>query len=73
MDRMLAVVFDTEAKAFEGKKTLLQLENEGSIVVYAHAVVAKNADGSVTVRRTDDPGALGMLLGTSIGTLIGFL
>jgi uncharacterized membrane protein len=73
MDRMLAVVFDTEAKAFEGKKALLELENEGSIVVYAHAVVAKNADGSVTVRRTDDPGPLGMLLGSSIGTLVGFL
>jgi len=73
MDRMLVVVFDKEAKAFEGKKALLQLEYEGSIVVYAHAVVAKNADGTVTVRRTDDPGPLGMLLGTSIGTLIGFL
>ena len=43
MDRMLVVVFDTEKKAYEGKKALLQLEDEGSIVVYAYAVVAKNA------------------------------
>jgi hypothetical protein len=42
MDRMLVVVFDTETKAYEGKKTLLQLENEGSIVVYAYAVIAKD-------------------------------
>jgi uncharacterized membrane protein len=73
MDRMLVVVFNTEAKALEGKKALLQLENEGSIVVYAHAAVAKNGDGTVTVRQSDDPGPLGMVLGTSVGTLIGLL
>jgi uncharacterized membrane protein len=73
MDRMLVVVFNTEAKACEGKKALLQLESEGSIVVYAHAVVAKNADGTATVRQTDDPGPLGMLLGTSLGSVIGLL
>ena len=32
MDRMLVVVFDAapEGKAYEGKKTLLQLDGEGS-------------------------------------------
>lgn len=34
MDRMLVVVFDNETKAYEGKKALLQLDNEGSISVY---------------------------------------
>ena len=73
IDRMLVVVFDTESKAYEGKKALLQLENEGSIGVYAYAVVAKNADGTATVRQGDDPGPLGTLLGTSLGSLIGLL
>jgi uncharacterized membrane protein len=73
MDRMLVVVFDNETKAYEGKKALLRLENEGSIVVYAHAVIAKNADGTATVRQSDDPGPLGTLLGTSLGSLIGLL
>jgi uncharacterized membrane protein len=73
MDRMLVVVFDSESKAYEGKKALLRLENEGSIVVYAHAVIAKNADGTATVRQSDDPGPLGTLLGTSLGSLIGLL
>ena len=41
MDRMLLVVFDNENKAYEGKKALLQLDCEGSIGVYAYAVVAK--------------------------------
>jgi uncharacterized membrane protein len=73
MDRMLVVVFDTETKAYEGKKALHQLENEGSIVVYAYAVVAKNADGTATVRQSDDPGPFGTLVGTSLGSLIGLL
>jgi uncharacterized membrane protein len=73
MDRMLVVVFNTEKKAYEGKNALLQLDGEGSIVVYAYAVVAKDADGTATVRQSDDPGSLGSLVGTSLGSLIGIL
>lgn len=73
VDRMLVVVFDTEPKAYEGKKTLLELENEGSIVVFAHAVIGKNAAGNVTVKQSDEPGPLGTLVGTSLGSLIGLL
>jgi uncharacterized membrane protein len=73
MDRMLVVVFNTENKAYEGKKALHQLEDEGSIVVYAYAIVAKNADGTTTVKQSDDPGPLGTLVGTSLGSLIGLL
>jgi len=73
MDRMLVVVFDTESKASEGRKALLQLEDEGNIVVYAHAVVAKNADGTITVKQGNQPGPLGFLVGTTLGSLIGLL
>ena len=73
MDRMLVVVFDNETKAYEGKKALLQLDNEGSIGVYAYAVVAKNADGTATIKQGDDSGPLGSLVGTSLGSLIGVL
>ncbi len=73
MDRMLVVVFDTETKAYEGQKALLELESDGSIVVYAYAVIAKNAEGNVTVRQSDDPGPLGTLVGTSLGSVIGLL
>jgi DNA-binding NtrC family response regulator/uncharacterized membrane protein len=72
-DRMLVVVFDTETKANEGKEALHQLENEGSIALYAYAVVAKNADGTATVKQSDDPGPLGTLVGTSLGSFIGIL
>jgi len=73
MDRMLVVVFDSESKAYEGKEALLQLDREGSISVYAYAVVAKNADGTATVKQGDDSGPLGTLAGTSLGSLIGLL
>jgi len=73
MDRMVVAIFDTEAKAYEGKKALHQLESEGSIVVYAYAVIAKNADGTTTIRQSDDPGPFGTLVGTSLGSLIGLL
>ena len=73
MDRMLVVVFDNEAKAYAGREALLQLDDEGSITVYAYAVVAKQADGTATIKQGDDSGPIGTLLGTSLGTLIGVL
>jgi uncharacterized membrane protein len=73
MDRMLVVVFDNENKAYEGKKALQELDGEGSISVYGYAVLAKNADGTATVKQGDDVGPIGTLLGTSIGSLIGVL
>jgi uncharacterized membrane protein len=73
MDRMLVTVFDNESKAYEGQKALMELDREGSINVYAYAVLARNADGTTTVKQGDDPGPLGTLFGTSFGSLIGLL
>jgi len=73
MDRMLVVVFDNETKAYEGRKAVLQLDGEGSITVYAYAVLAKHADGTATVKQEDDSGPIGSLVGTSFGSLIGLL
>jgi len=67
------VVFDSESKAYEGKRALQQLDGEGSISVYAYAVLAKHADGTTSLKQGDDLGPLGTLLGTSFGSLIGLL
>ena len=72
MERMLVVVFDNEKKAFEGRSALRQLEVEGSISIYAGAVVVKNADGTVGVKQLDDE-PTGALTGTAVGSLIGLL
>jgi uncharacterized membrane protein len=73
MDRMLVVVFDNENKAYEGKRALLQLDDEGSISLYAYAVLAKHADGTASVKQGDDSGPIGSMVGTSLGSLIGLL
>src|SRR5262249_22763483 len=65
--------FDTEAKANEASAALLQLDGAGTIDVYAHAVIAKNADGTVTVTKHDDTGPFGALLGVELGSLISLL
>ena len=73
MDRMLVVVFDKENSAYEGKRALQELKNEGSIGVYAYAVLSKNADGTATIKQGDDSGPIGTLVGTAFGSLIGIL
>src|SRR6516165_9249988 len=73
MDRMLVVVFDNETKAYQGKKALQELANEGSVGVYAYAVLAKKADGTATIKQGDDSGPIGTLVGTAFGSLIGIL
>jgi len=73
MDRMIVVVFDSENKAYEGKKALKQLADEGSIGLYAYAVLNKNPDGTASIKQGDTAGPLGTLLGTSFGSLIGLL
>lgn len=73
MDRMLVVVFNDDGKAYEAKKALLQLDHEGSISIYAYAVMAKKPDGTVKVEQGDDSGPIGSLIGTSVGSLIGLL
>ncbi|HVP58949.1 MAG TPA: DUF1269 domain-containing protein [Myxococcaceae bacterium] len=72
MNRMLVVVFDDEKRAYEGKNALRELDAEGSVFVYASAVVTKGADGTVAVKQ-EEPGPVGSLLGTGLGALIGLL
>ncbi|HXJ95934.1 MAG TPA: DUF1269 domain-containing protein [Terriglobia bacterium] len=73
MDRMLVVVFDNQWKAYEGKKALRQLADDGIISVYGDALVTKNPDGRVTVVEGDDQLLYGTVAGTVLGSLVGFL
>jgi uncharacterized membrane protein len=73
MERIIAVVFDNEKKAYEGTTALRQVEQNGEIVIYGGAVVTKHADGTATVKEFDEVGGIGGLAGTALGGLIGLL
>lgn len=73
MHRVLVVVFDDETKAHEGENVLLRLDQEGSIIVYGHAVLAKNSDGAVKLMQKQDLGLFDTLLSTPLGSLIALL
>lgn len=73
MERMLVVIFDSEAKAYEGTRALIELDREGSISVHSGSVIQKHADGAVTVKRTEDEFPIRALAGTAIGALFGLL
>jgi len=72
-DKMIVAIFDNEKKAYEGSKALKDLDAEGSITLYASAVIAKDAGGKVTVKQEADQGPLGTGVGLIAGSLIGLL
>ena len=73
MDKMLVVVFDSELKAYDGSRALQELQNEGSINLYAKAVIARDASGKVEVKQSDDMGPVGTTVGLLTGGLIGVI
>jgi uncharacterized membrane protein len=73
MDKIVVVVFDSESKAYEGSLALQELQNEGSINLYAKAVIARDANGKVTVKESGDMGPVGTAVGLLTGSLLGLL
>src|SRR5579871_6562874 len=73
MERMLVAVFDTEKQAYEGLRGLSKLDVEGSIAIYAEAVIQKNADGTVATKQVEEDFPIRTLGGTALGSLIGLL
>jgi len=70
MEKMLAVIFDDQSKAFRGSEILKALDTEGSITVHSQAVIQKNADGTISVHENDDF-PVRTAGGTALGSLIG--
>jgi uncharacterized membrane protein len=73
MDRLLVVVFDDENSAHQGEEAVTELDTEGSIGLYACAVLSKHADGTTTLKKEGDYGPVGTLLGALVGGVIGLL
>lgn len=73
MSKMMVVVFDDEAKAYEATRAMRELHHEGSITVYGAAVIARDADGKLTMKDEVDEGPIGTAVGMLTGGLIGLL
>ena len=73
MDKMLVATFDEEKKAYEGLEILRNLDADGSIALYAAAVIGKDESGRWSVKEADEPGPLGTGVGMFTGTLVGLL
>ena len=73
MYKMLAVVFNDEKSAYEGARALAELNTQGSIDVFAAAVLQKDAKGWVDTKKVQSDFPIQTVAGTAIGALIGLL
>jgi hypothetical protein len=67
MRRFTLVVFPDEIAAFRGFHALEELHRMGSVCVYASALVERDDDGVVAVRRRSQAAPLGAGLGAFVG------
>jgi len=73
VEKMLVVIFDEESKAYEGSRILNELDRDGIVAIHAESVIQKNADGTVTEKRTEGNFPIRTIGGTALGSLIGLL
>lgn len=73
MSKFVVTVFDDEKTAYEGSKAMLELDREGSIALYAGAVITKSDDGTVQIKDAVDEGPIGTATGMLLGSLVGAL
>ena len=73
MYKMLAIIFNDEKSAYQGARALAELNTEGSIDLYAAAVLQKDAHGLTATKKVQTDFPLQTFAGTAIGGLIGLL
>ncbi len=73
MENYIAIVFNSETKAFEGADALRTLHYNGDVTVNAAAILAKTADGRIQIKNAREEGPIGTALGLALGGLVGML
>lgn len=73
MNKLLVAIFDNETAANAGLNALRALHASGEISLYAHGVMAKDAQGGLSIKESTDPGPTGTVTGLAVGSLIGLL
>lgn len=73
MSKFVVIVFPSEEQATKGAQLLDELNEEGTISLYATARLGKDAEGRITHKETSGRGPRGFVLGALAGALVGML
>lgn len=73
MDTFVAAVFDDEAHAFKAGDAMRELHQNGDLIVYSAAIIGKDSEGNISLRKAADEGPIGTVFGMMVGALIGVL
>jgi hypothetical protein len=73
MNKMLVVIFDNETAANAGLQALRKLHADGDITLYAAAVLGRDANGVLSLKKGMDAGPVGAGVGLAVGSMIGLL
>jgi len=73
MSKFIVAIFPDETKAYEGSRSFRELDAEGSLTLYGLAVIAKDANGKLSVKQAADDSLVGTGVGALVGALIGLL
>ena len=71
MNKPLVAIPDTESAADNGLQALRKLHAQGDITLYVSGVLARDAQGAVSVKQPLDGGPLGTATGLVVGSLSG--
>ncbi len=73
MSNFIVVIFSNEPQAYEGRKALKDLQDNGDLSIHGMALITKAPDGMLSVKDEADEGPLGTAVGAVVGGLIGLI
>jgi uncharacterized membrane protein len=73
MDNYVAIVFNSDTKAYEGLHGIWNLDASGDITVHGAAVIHRDQNGQIEVATKDTDPGLRTAVGVGIGVLLGAL
>jgi uncharacterized membrane protein len=73
MDNYVAIVFNSDEKAFDGLHALWRLDDSGDITVHGAAVIHRDQFGHVDVATKDTDPGVRTIVGAGLGALLGAL
>ncbi len=70
---MIFIGFNDEKHAYKGDQALREMHRDGSLTLYADAIITKDSSGKLAVREPAIAGPFGARTGLVTGSLVGLL